>query len=513
MADSLFKKIFSLFSGEKDPDFEKKKLLKEISKDIVNNKYTKFYRIKSEEIDASMGKFFYEMYWFITPAQILMTNATKSNQLKQSTIRAFMNESLCAIEDKISPESISEQAKIKSPRELSAFVKENINAFKNAFDVNRIKEINRNYSLILSLYQFVNFNFYDFVKHFDGAIVERSFTYKPSFNNVRAVKLSDYLKDFIEVSYPLDPALDWKTAFGILKKYKGEVDVLNLEQWIKLLIRLQDIHKSCILLLIVRHIEQNPVWQFKPITTNENITEQYLNSVVNEAQETLYKIIHNQKTEKITQLSKSIFGNMNTSCLANYTDKANEIFQKKELEGFTRTTDINYLKAFIIYHYKQDLHELADLFLVRGQWTSNELFHELSEAIHSLDSILERIGKFDESISDRSERGGKLRAALNKFDRDKSQAKYIRMFLRDINFEAENILSLALPSLLTIRTHLKGIIDDYGKNPHELIINWRELEMAADIPVLPRLVETYKKFHSFFQMMQMLNKPVETIEI
>ncbi|MDR2808745.1 MAG: DUF5312 domain-containing protein [Spirochaetaceae bacterium] len=511
MAESLFKKILGLFSGEKDPDFEKKKLLKEITKDLTTNKYSKFYRPKSEEIDASMGKFFYDIYWFVTPAQVFMTNADKSTQLKHAVIEAFMDESLVAIGHKITPESIAEQAKTKSAKDLSASIKSNINALKSAFDTNRIKNINRCYNLILTFHQFVNYSFYNFVKVFDNAIVERSFTYKPSFVNVRAAKLSDYLKDFIEISYQLDPALDWKAAFNILKKYKGEVDVLNVEQWSKLLIRLQDIHKSGIFLLIVRHADQNPVWQFKPITINEDIAEQYLDSTITEAQESLSKIISNQKNAKIDQLAKTVFGSLNTSCLANYTDKANEVFAKKELDGFTRTADLNYLKAFIVYRYKQDIYELADLFLVRGQWTANELFHEMSEATHSLDALLESIAKFDESISDRSERGGRLRAALSKFERDKSQAKYVKMLVKDINAEAENIVSGALWSLVIIGKHLKGIIDDYNKNPHELIINWRELEMVADISVLPRLVDSYKKFFTFVQMMQILNKPTDIV--
>ena len=505
------KKILALFLREKDPDFEKKKLLKEIIKDINNNKYNKFYHTKYEEIDASMGKFFYDMYWFITPAQILMTNVTKSSRLKQTLIETFMDESLIAIEQNISPESIAEQAKTKSSKDLSASIKNDLANFKAAFDTERIKNIDRCYNLILSFYQFVNFSFYDFVKTFDSAIVEHSFSYKPTFGKVRGMKLSDYLKDFIEISYHLDPSLDWKMVFNILKKYKGDVEVLNLEQWIKLLIRLQDIHKSGILLLIVRHIDENPVWQFKPNVNNESIAEQYIESIVNQAQESMYNIMYNQKNAKIDQLSKNVFGAINTSCLANYNDRLNDLFIKKELDCFTKTTELNYLKAFIVYNYKQTTHELAELFLIRGQWTSNALFHEMSDATHSLDSTLEYISKFDESISDRSERGSRLRAALNKVDRDKSQMKYIKMLMKEINSEADRIVINAMPSLLVVGKHLKAIIDDYNKNPHELIINWRELEVVSDVPVLPRLLDTYKKFYAFVQLMQISSKPIDTV--
>jgi hypothetical protein len=506
MAGSFLDKILSLFSKNTDPEAEKKKLLKEILRDISSNKYNKFYRIKSEEVDSSLGKFFYDIYKLIAPAQYAMVNALHSDLLKQITVEAFLDKTFLDIQQRITMDGISVQAKTKSQKELASGVKTDLIMFKSAFDIERINNINRCYNLILAFDQFVNFGFYDLVKKFDGAIVERSFTYKPRFANLRGERLSDDIKDFLEVSYRLDPAFDWKTVFKVLKTYKDDVDVINPDMWVKILTRLQDIHKSGILFLMVRYIDQNPVWQFKPATNNEHIAELYLESINTEVQENINKIIRSQKDSQVGELARSIFGVDNIVCLSNYTDKANEAYVTKNIEGFSHTTELNYLKAFITNCYRQDMKEVFDLILVRGRWTVNALFHEVSDAAHAIEALVEQIDAFDASISDRSDRGSRLFTAFNRIDRDKSQAKYIKILMKDINEGAEKLSTNALSVLIVIGKHLHSVIEDSQKNPHKLVINWKELEIAAGEPILPQLQLAYKKLYTFIQMMQLLTK-------
>ena len=62
----------SLFSGN-DPEAEKKRLLKSIAKNLSHTGY-KFYKAASDQILPGFGKFFYDMYKIISPAQLFFQN-------------------------------------------------------------------------------------------------------------------------------------------------------------------------------------------------------------------------------------------------------------------------------------------------------------------------------------------------------------------------------------------------------------------------------------------------------
>ncbi|MCK7517885.1 MAG: hypothetical protein MZV64_09340 [Ignavibacteriales bacterium] len=56
-----------------------------------------------------------------------------------------------------------------------------------------------------------------------------------------------------------------------------------------------------------------------------------------------------------------------SSCrMKNYTEKANVVFAKRMLGGFTQTVALNYLRAFLIDFFKKDVRELVDLLIIRG---------------------------------------------------------------------------------------------------------------------------------------------------
>jgi hypothetical protein len=104
-------KILALFGGEKDGESGKKKQLRKMVRELSGNKYARFYRPKTEEIDGSLGKFFYDVYKIISPAQVFLQNAGKSAQLKQVCAEAFLDKNLEEVKRRIGAESIGERAK------------------------------------------------------------------------------------------------------------------------------------------------------------------------------------------------------------------------------------------------------------------------------------------------------------------------------------------------------------------------------------------------------------------
>jgi hypothetical protein len=509
MAEALFDKLFSLFGGAKDPESGKKRQLKQLIKDLSKNKYARFYRVKQEEIDGSLGKFFYDIYKTVSAAQVFLQNAAKSAQIKRVVAEAFLDKNLQEIKGRISAESIEERAKTTAVKDLAKQLGEDITAFSAAFDSGRIEAIDRCYSLILTMVRFVTFDFFFLVKKFDPNITERNFTYQLKFAPVRGEYLSDELKDFLDISFAVDPDKDWKNALRVLKIYKNGVDVVAADQWSRLLNHLKEIRRSNILELMIRHIDKDPLWVSSPKLPDEHIAETYLEEKRTEARTAVDKIVNAKKNAQVTTLAKTIFGSAEIERAKYYTEKAGEIYLKKNFDGFIFAAGINYLKAFLLDHFKKDIRELCDLLLIRGQWSVPVLAQQMSEFFHQIMNLSDELIAFDETLSDTGENGSRLKTAIVKADRDKSQARYVTVILKSVNESAQGLINTAAQALIGIGKNLKNLLDDYQKSKRELIMNWKELEGASETPLARQIADTYKKIYYFIQMMQILSKPAD----
>ena len=95
---------------------------------------------------------------------------------------------------------------------------------------------------------------------------------------------------------------------------------------------------------------------------------------------------------------------------------------------------------------------------------------------------------------------------MTRSERDKEAVKQLRTQLKDVNDTALNFLSTGTQHLIVIARTLKGILDDFEKPQHELISNWKELEMNADRPIREWVVEVYKQIYAFVMLMQLYLK-------
>ena len=154
--------IISLFSSSDDPALVRKKRLKQLARDLSQNKYAKLFRTKSDELTPLFGKFLYDVYKVISPAQVFLQNAAKSQQLKEITIDAFLDKELIALKDRLSAAAIQQKAQSAPVKELSAAVKRDLSNYIAAFDNARISSIDNCYNAIIAMVNFVSFDFFYF---------------------------------------------------------------------------------------------------------------------------------------------------------------------------------------------------------------------------------------------------------------------------------------------------------------------------------------------------------------
>jgi hypothetical protein len=508
MPDDIINRVFSLFSGDSGNTSDKDMLLKQTVKDLGQNKYAKFYRVKTEEIDPSFAQYVYIIYKTVYTAQIFLKNPAKAENLKRLALERFMSPEVLDLAQRLSPESLAARAKATAPADLTRELQEEYSVLTNAFDQGRIDEINKCHNLITAFSRFVLFDYVGLLKKFDVALLEGIFTAPQKFTALKAEVVAREINDLYSLILALDPQEDWKNVFAIIKGSRG-ADVLPLEQWTTLLTNLGELRQSKIIDLIIRHAAKNPVWDAKPNIPDEHLIETWLEEKQAEIQEQISGIANKQRNAQITVLVKAVFAEIDTTRLAFYNDKVGKIYKRDELNGFACAAALNYLVAFVEDFVSKEIQEICDIILIRGQWSSNTASLQMSEGFHAVLEIFPGIEALNESLSDKGSNGPRLRGALVRADRDKTQIRYINSILAEVDEEALVIIKNAVKNLIAVGKYMKALSDDIQKKQSELIINWKELDGFSRSPLAPRLLESYKKINYFVQLMTLTTKPLD----
>ena len=97
----FFDKILSLFTGLGDPDRDKKKLLRDLGKDLKKHK-EKFYNVRTEEALPGLANFFYELYKILGPVQVFVDRVESSAVLKNILIENSFTDQQKALKEELS---------------------------------------------------------------------------------------------------------------------------------------------------------------------------------------------------------------------------------------------------------------------------------------------------------------------------------------------------------------------------------------------------------------------------
>jgi hypothetical protein len=505
----FFDRLAAIFSGGNDSQTLKLKRLRQIAKAIKVNKYGKFYKPKTEDLCAPLGKFFWELYRVTGTAQFLLRNASKSAELKNICVAAFLNDKLKELDERLSEQAIEKlAAREGAGEELAESVKKDLALYVAGFDAALISNVDKCYNAIMAFLQFIAFDFYAVLKKFDSGISERNFSYQPGFQPVYGAELVEELKDFMELAAPLEVEQDWKIPLSLLKEYKDGIEMVNPAQWEKALRLLRGVSSSGVMELIIQHSGKDPVWQRVAKPLQEKIAAAYLAAKKTEAEEAIRKIQNDKRDAQISQIAVTVFGSHKVDRMQNYTDKASEVFTARGFDGFTQTRAMNYLRVYLIDFFKTEIKELCNLFLIRGVWTNPELSRQLSESFHILMEIADNVYSFDKALSESGEHGVRLKQALQKSNRNQGQAKYVRIILTTINNDAQRMINDTAAHLIVIGKNLKILLEDYQRSSPALFMNWKELETASETPLTARINAAIKKTYDFVQLLQFFTAPV-----
>jgi hypothetical protein len=507
--ENIINKVFSLLGKENGPVSDKDMLLKQTIRDLSQNKYARFYRLRPEEVDPSFAQYLYIIYKTIYPIQVFIRDLEKSGDLKSSVIEYFMPPKALETARRLSLEAIEARSKTTAPGILAKQLDEDYRSLTITFDQDRADAADRCYNLILALSGFVKFDFAGLLRKFDSAMLEGIFTTPLKFAPIGGDLLAEDLGVFYTAISALKAQDDWKTAFSVLRTIKGGTDSIPYDQWLTLLINLGDLRSSKIIELIVRHSTKNPIWDGKEKIPNEYLSAAWFEEKRTDVEERINAIAESQRNIQIEALLRAIFGEIDSTRLTYYNERTNQIYWGKDLEGFAYAATLNYLTAFLQDFFSREVQEICDIVLIRGQWTSNSGSLQMSESFHGALEALPAIGALDETLSEKGSNGPRLRGALLRVDRDRTQVRYIASIIDGIDEEALAIIKASAAHIITVGKHMKALSDDIPKKQGELIINWKELDAYSKTPLAQRILGAYKKINYFVQLMSLAARPAE----
>ena len=506
----VIEKVIHFISGDGEGSSDKDILLKQLGKEIAQNKYAKFYRVKPREIDVSLAQYFFGLYRTVYPLQAFLNNPANEAKIKQVTLEAFLDRQMMDMIRNLSPEAIAER-KRSGGAELSGQLEADLAALVSDFDSPKIAAADSCYNLITSMKRFVCFDYCSLLKKFDPEMQEGDFLTPPKFAEIDSGFLAPDLTGFLPVMLDfMEEGSDWKTVFEIFKYCNGGNDVIPLAQWSSMLSGLRDIRQSKILDLIGKMSVGNPIWEPKILLpSHETLSASWLEHKTGEVREVIAEIVGNQRSAQISTLVNAVFDTNETVRLHNYTAERERMLLDKGISGYIYASALNHLSAFIQDYIEKEIQELCDLLLIRGQWTNAAASRLMSKGFHEVLEMAGEIAELDESLDDDGSNGSRLRGALLRVDRDKSQSRYINSIINAVNEEALNMINRAVPPLIVVGKHFKMLMDDIQKKPFELVINWKELSSYSKTPISQRITVVYQKINYFVQLMVLETKAQE----
>ncbi len=495
---SFFSRLFSsLFSGG-DPEAEKKKLLKAIAKDLART-HNKFY--KSNSMQPSFGKFFYEIYKVASPVQAMFMSIQNPNALKNMVVDYSLSENQKKLIENLNEDSINTMSSNMPFSELKTKIKNDMDSFMGEFDSAKITGIDTLYQKLMAFKAFCTYDYYFILKKFDSSLHENDFNHTPKFEPIEAAYVAEDLKDFATVMYSLPLDSQWDDLMAMFKTVRG-IEPVKPAVWNKLVNRLRQLKNSRVFDMIIELASRDPKYYTQAETKKEQIVETYIEKIRSQVNVAIKKLENDQTNSKIDSLLTQIFNTNVIVVLKNYSDTGSAPFEKKNLGSFQFSRPLNYLKAFLVEYAKRDIREYGDLVLVRGKWTNNTLSGQMSEDYHILLDTSDAITAFDNKLAEDAEIGMKFKTLLPRCERDKEAQNIIRTLLRDTNSEAREYLVSCTKSMISFAKNIKALLDDHQKQRPEMVINWKELDRFAEHPVQQLGVEIYKKIYLFVNLMQ-----------
>lgn len=503
MAESggnFIQNILSRLLTSTDPAAIKKRKLKAIAKNLSKARY-KFYKANSGEALPALGKFFYDIYKAISPAQTMLRNMVNNNAIQHMIIEFFMSERQKKLEELLNEDSIIAKAKQIPIKKLAPQVKEALEQFCSEFDGQKIGAIEAMYRQFSLFRDFCVYDYYFLLKKFDSSMHEGDFSSAPKFDKINADYIAEDLKDFIAVAWAIPLDTDWTLLVKMLKDARGSEPV-TVNTLKKITARLASLQSSRVFEMMLQLITKDPSYTPTVNSSKSLIAEPFIDKFRSNVLDTIRGLESQEKDSKINDLVSKVFGNQPTNYLKNYTSEMSETLERKNLTSYVYSDPLNYLKGFLLEYVKKDIREYCELVLIRGQWSAAPLSQSMSNSYNDLLGASDTITEFDANLAEDGSVGIKIKTLLPRTVKENDARNIINRLANDANELAKTYIMECTQNLIVIGKTIKSLIEDEAKKKPEMIANWKELERFSERPPQEIGTDVYKKIYLFVTLIQ-----------
>jgi hypothetical protein len=430
------------------------RLMKASLKSIKHSSFGNFYKPFSQVVTPHFALYFYDIYKMCAEPQKIFRNPDMADILKNTVLNYFIDDEARELIDRLKVKYINEQYESGiAMTSLSKQVNETINALNKKLDYKWRMDVDRCYKLIFSFIWLVTFDYYGLLKNSNSRLMEYVFAPKQVFYQTPAIKIVSQLKDFLAIADGVNFDSNWDVAFDILHGFNQKT-VIPHEIRKDFFSRINNVIRSRILHLIIRHASNDPEWKNKIVVPNQIIAASFLNEITNAVHKTMLTILSTEKGSAVDNYIQSLFGSTEVMTVAKYyTESRNAVYGGTNIDGFKYTAVFNYCITFFSMYFKK-LKAICDMFIIYGKWSNMDDMHELSQCLHELTILNEQLLQYDRSLSPSGERGSKLKHLEINSVQSRLHRNNLRRYLISINDEVLDMISRTVDALSSLHTFL-----------------------------------------------------------
>jgi hypothetical protein len=436
---NLLKKIFDVIFGDAETRTHYR-LMKATLKEIKNSGFSNFYKPFSRIVTPRFALYFYDIYKMCAEPQKIFKSPEITAVLKNIVLNYFIDDEARELIDRLKDKHINDQYKSGiAITSLSEQVNETISALNRKLDYKWRVDVDRCYKLISSFVWLVNFDYYGLLKNFNDKLTEYVFAPVQIFYKPPAMKIVSQLKDFLSIADGIDFDGNWDAVFDILRGFNQRAVVSN-EIRQDVFLRINNVIRSRILHLIVRHASNDPECKNEIVVPHQIIAASFLNEVTNSVHKTMFTILSTEKDNSVDNYKRLLFGSgEDIAGAAYYIEDHNAVYNGTGIEGFKYTDVFNYCISFFSLYFDK-LKAICDMFIIYGKWSSPDDMYELSQCLHEFTILNDQLLQYDRSLSPSGERGSKLQHLEVNAVQSRAHRNNLRRYLISINDEVSTMI-------------------------------------------------------------------------
>lgn len=231
---------------------------------------------------------------------------------------------------------------------------------------------------------------------------------------------------------------------------------------------------------LIRYAKSNPYYKIDFSISRINVVEFYFNTLKKEMTSRLIKVFNEREKVVIGDVLMDMFKNFDFIKFQNYREYKDFEYKRYGLGYFKYIDALSVLLNYYKHYYLRDLKDII-LVLSKQIFEKNHILQNRSLEISiGIDTVLERIIRFDKSLSPENEAGKTMRTL---FSGVANKRQNIRMYKAFINQKDEEVFDLIKQSVKML-TDLERILEQTLKSPSDSV----RLQVSAIHPSISRKV-------------------------